>query len=634
MPEKILVAVAWPYASGSRHLGHVAGFGVPSDVFARYQRLKGNDVLMVSGTDENGTPTTLRALKEGKTPQQIVDYYNREIGDNLATLGCSYDLFTRTTTANHYAVTQDLVTRLWQNGYLFKQTMAAMYCETDRRFLPDRYVEGTCPHCGDTGARGDQCDHCGRQLDPTDLIEPRCNICGHSPVLRETEHFFLNLPAFAERLRAWVEKQGHWRPNARNFTLGLLNEGLQPRPITRDIEWGVPIPAALGDYPDKRIYVWFDAVIGYLSASMEWARYIAGDPERWREWWQNPQARHYYFMGKDNIVFHTIIWPSMLLGYSEGGGGAEGQGSRGAEEWGSTSAPLNLPYDVVASEFLTLEGRKFATSRGRAVWLPDFFSRYDPDPLRYFLTIGGPETSDTDFTWAEFLRRNNDELVATWGNLAHRVLSFTYRNFGSVPEPGPLDELDQAILAKAEAKFASVGALLDGARFKAAITEAMALAQDGNQYLDKKAPWLSIKTDRQAAATALYVALRLIDNLKILLCPFLPHSGQRLHEYLGYDGYIAGPLEFREVEEQVMEGEEQGADSFTFQAAHGPPCRGVSRFTSHRVLTCDSGTWVGRWEPSQLPPGQQLRPPQPLFKKLDESIVAEERARMEQQAGE
>ena len=272
MPDKILVAVAWPYASGSRHLGHVAGFGVPSDVFARYHRLKGNDVLMVSGTDEHGTPITVRAEKEGKTPQELVDFYSQEIGDNLQTLGCSYDLFTRTTTANHYAVTQELFTGLYKNGYIFAKTTPAVYCENCQRFLPDRYVEGTCPHCGDSGARGDQCDSCGKQLDPVDLINPRCKICGTLPVTRDTEHFFLDLPAFGDRLRAWVEKQDHWRPNVRNFTLGLLQEGLQPRAITRDILWGIPIPDFLGEFPDKRIYVWFDAVIGYLSASMEWAQ--------------------------------------------------------------------------------------------------------------------------------------------------------------------------------------------------------------------------------------------------------------------------------------------------------------------------------------------------------------------------
>jgi methionyl-tRNA synthetase len=599
MPDKILVAVAWPYASGSRHLGHVAGFGVPSDVFARYHRLKGNDVLMVSGTDEHGTPITVRAEKEGKTPQELVDFYSQEIGDNLQTLGCSYNLFTRTTTANHYAVTQELFTGLYKNGYIFAKVMPAVYCENCQRFLPDRYVEGTCPHCGDAGARGDQCDSCGKQLDPVDLINPRCKICGTLPVTRDTEHFFLDLPAFGDRLRAWVEKQDHWRSNVQKFTLGLLQESLQPRAITRDILWGIPIPDFLGQFPDKRIYVWFDAVIGYLSASMEWAKYLYGDADKWKEWWLNPQARHYYFMGKDNIVFHSVIWPSMLMGYNEGAEGARGAYLQGAPE----GVGLALPYDVVSSEFLTMEGRKFSTSRNVAVWLPDFFARYDADPLRYFLMINGPESADSDFTWSEFLRRNNDELVATWGNLAHRVLSFTYKNFQAVPRPGALDDVDQAMLAAAEAAFGTVGGHLEAAHFKLAITEAMALAQKANQYLNVKAPWQTIKTDRQAASTTLYVALRVIDSLKILLCPFLPHTCQRLHEYLGYDGFIAGPLEFKTIDE------------------------GNGR--THRGLTCEPTTWVGKWEPSALQADQALRLPLALFKKLDDGIVAEELGRME-----
>jgi methionyl-tRNA synthetase len=602
MPDKILVAVAWPYASGSRHLGHVAGFGVPSDVFARYHRLKGNDVLMVSGTDEHGTPITVRAEKEGKTPQELVDFYSQEIGDNLQTLGCSYNLFTRTTTVNHYAVTQELFTGLYKNGYIFAKVMPAVYCENCQRFLPDRYVEGTCPHCGDSGARGDQCDSCGKQLDPVDLIEPRCKICGTLPVTRDTEHFFLDLPAFGDRLRAWVEKQDHWRSNVQKFTLGLLQESLQPRAITRDILWGIPIPDFLGEFPDKRIYVWFDAVIGYLSASMEWAKYLYGDADKWKEWWLNPQARHYYFMGKDNIVFHSVIWPSMLMGYNEGD---RGTGCAGADyvQGAPQGVGLSLPYDVVSSEFLTMEGRKFSTSRNVAVWLPDFFARYDADPLRYFLMINGPESADSDFTWSEFLRRNNDELVATWGNLAHRVLSFTYKNFQAVPRPGALADVDQAMLTAAEAAFGTVGGHLEAARFKLAITEAMALAQKANQYLNVKAPWQTIKTDRQAAATTLYVALRVIDSLKILLCPFLPHTCQRLHEYLGYDGFIAGPLEFKTIDE------------------------GNGR--THRGLTCEPTTWVGKWEPSALQADQALRPPLALFKKLDDGIVAEELARME-----
>ena len=586
MSEYILVAVAWPYAS-PRHLGHVAGFGVPSDVFARYHRLKGNHVLMVSGTDEHGTPTTVRADKEGKTPQEVVDYYNQEIRENLRDLGCSYDLFTRTTTANHYAVVQDIFLRLLERGYIFRQTMLGTYCPQCQRSLPDRYVEGTCPLCGYDDARGDQCDNCGKQLDPADLLRPRCRICGHPPELRETEHFFLDLPAFADRLRAWIEQQGHWRVNVRNFSLGLLDEGLKPRPITRDIEWGVPIP--IEGFADKRIYVWFDAVIGYLSASIEWARHIAGDPEAWKKWWEVPASRGYYFMGKDNIVFHTIIWPSMLLGYSEG------------------RVPLNVPYDVVSSEFLTMEGRKFSASRGVAIWLTDFLARYDPDPLRYFLMVNGPETQDTDFTWAGFVRRNNDELVATWGNLAHRVLTFTHKHFGAVPTPGPLSDEDTALLDATAAKFDEVGALLDTCRFRAAVTAIMTLAQQANQYLDRQAPWTTLKTDRERTATTLYVALRTIDSLKVLFCPFLPHSSQRLHEYLGYEGYIAGPLLFRQVTE--------------------PGGR------AHQVLTCEPATWVGRWAPSELPVGQVLRKPEPLFVKLDENVVEEELARMAAAAG-
>jgi methionyl-tRNA synthetase len=582
VPKKILVAVAWPYASGPRHLGHVAGFAVPSDVFARYQRLKGNDVLMVSGTDEHGTPITVRAEAEGKTPQEIVDYYNRNIADSLAALGCSYDLFTRTTTDNHISVTQDMFRRLRKNGFVLRQTMMGTYSEADRRFLPDRYVEGACPHCGYGEARGDQCDNCGRQLDPAELIEPRSRISGAKLVFKETEHFFLDLPAFAGRLRAWIEKQSHWRASVRNFSLGLINEGLQARAVTRDIDWGIPIPQAPASMEGKRIYVWFDAVIGYLSATKEWAA-LQGKPESWKEWWQDPDVQHYYVQGKDNIVFHAIIWPAMLLGY----GG------------------LTLPYNIVASEFLTMEGKRFSTSRGLAVWLPDYLSRYDADPLRYYLMINGPETADTDFSWAEFLRRNNDELVATWGNLAHRVLTFTHKNFGSVPEPGELAEADRALIAEAEAAFAAIGAELDEARFRSAITLAMALAQSANQYLDQAAPWRTIKTDRPAAARSLYVALRVIDNLKTLLCPFLPHSSQRLHEYLGYDGYIAGPLEFREVSEKGGK--------------------------THRILTCQAKTWIGEWKASALPVGQPLRQPEPLFKKLEPGIVDDEIARMSAQ---
>ena len=591
MPEHILLAVAWPYANGPRHIGHVAGFGVPSDIFARYQRLKGNHVLMVSGTDEHGTPITLAADKEGVTPKQLVDRYNAVIGDDLRNLGLSYDTFTRTTTLNHYRVTQDLFKTLYDKGYVIKQSALGAFSASTGRTLPDRYIEGTCPICGYGEARGDQCDNCGNQLDPADLINPRSKIDGTPPVFKETEHFFLDLSAFAERLSEWIGKQDHWRPNVRAFSLNLL-EALRPRAITRDLDWGVPIPLPeYADRDDKRIYVWFDAVIGYLSASVEWA-HNRGTPEAWREWWQNPASRHYYFMGKDNIVFHSVIWPSMLLGYGNGG-----------EIGGNRDSPdLNLPYDVVSSEFLTMEGKKFSSSRGIVIYVNDVLSRYDPDPLRYFLTIGGPETQDTDFTWAEFVRRNNDELVATWGNLVNRTLTNAHRNFGEVPQPGALQPVDQALIDAVEAGFTSVGALLDGARFKAAISEVMKLAGQVNQYLSEQEPWKVIKVDRERAGTVLYTALRCVDSLKTLITPFLPFTSQKLHELLGYDGYIAGPLLFREYTE---------ADG-----------------NSHRVLTGDYETWVGEWAPSALPPGQKLQQPVPLFKKLDESVVAEELARL------
>ncbi len=590
MAERILVAVAWPYASGPRHIGHVAGFGVPSDVFARYHRLRGNDVLMVSGTDEHGTPVMVAAEQEGRTPRETADRYNRLIREDLRNLGLSYDLFTRTTTRNHYRVAQDLFRTLYEKGFIVERRMLVAFSASGNT-LPDRYIEGTCPNCGYGGARGDQCDNCGKQLDPSDLIDPRSRIDGEPPEFRETEHLFLDLPAFADTLRDWIEGKQGWRPNVRNFSLRLIDE-LKPRPITRDLDWGVPVPVpGYADQANKRIYVWFDAVIGYISASVEWAA-SRGTPDAWRDWWQNTDTRHYYFMGKDNIVFHSVIWPSMLLGYGEGG------------ELGGGRGPLQLPEQIVASEFLTMEGKKFAASRGVGIFVHDFLSRYDPDALRYYLTAAGPESQDTDFTWAEFVRRNNDELLANWGNLVNRTLTVAHRNFGAVPEPGQLAPADETLLAAVEGGFGAVGGEIEQAHLKAALGEAMRLAARVNQYTSEQAPWALVKEDRARAATVLYVTLRCIDNLKLLFTPFLPFSSQTLHELLGYEDTLAGPPELDEVEED---------DGST-----------------HTVLTGDYAAWSGRWEPSALPAGQALRQPRPLFKKLDpEQVVAEELARME-----
>jgi methionyl-tRNA synthetase len=593
-PEKILVAVAWPYANGPRHIGHVAGFGVPSDVFARYHRLRGNDVLMVSGTDEHGTPIMVAADREGVSPQELVDRNNAVIREDLRRLGLSYDLFTRTTTKNHHRVVRDVFRTLYEHGFVIEQTTLGAFSAATGQTLPDRYIEGTCPICGFPEARGDQCDNCGNQLDPQDLIEPRSKIDGRPPVFKETSHLFLDLPAFRDALRAWIEGQTHWRPNVRRFSLQLLDV-LRPRPVTRDLDWGVRVPVpGYEEREDKRIYVWVDAVVGYLSASVEWAA-SRGDPDAWRRWWQNPDARHYYFMGKDNIVFHSVIWPSQLLGYEQGG------------ELGAGKGTLELPFDIVSSEFLTMEGKQFSTSRNVVIHVGDFLDRYSADSLRYYLTAAGPETHDSDFTWAEFVRRNNDELVATWGNLVNRTLQSAYKNFGEVPRPGELDDADRAVIAAVDGGFASVGAEIEQARFRAALAEVMALAARVNQYVSAQAPWAALEADRTRAGTILYVALRCIDSLKILFTPFLPHSAQALHELLGYEGWIAGPLEFRE-----------------FQEADG---------ASHTVLTGDYASWLGRWEPSALPPGQRLREPARLFAKLDPAaVVALELERMQRTA--
>jgi methionyl-tRNA synthetase len=590
-PKRILVAVAWPYASGPRHIGHVAGFGVPADIFARYHRLRGSEVLMVSGTDEHGTPVMVAADREGIPPKELADRYNEVIRDDLRELGLSYDIFTRTTTRKHHRVTQDVFRTLYDKGYIIEQETVGAFSAATGHTLPDRYIEGTCPYCGYPEARGDQCDNCGRQLDPIDLIEPRSKIDGSTPVFRETKHLFLDLPAFKDQLTEWIESQTDWRQNVRRFSLNFVQE-LKPRAITRDLDWGVPIPVPVyEDLPDKKIYVWFDAVIGYLSASIEWAL-NRGTPEAWREWWQNPESEHVYFMGKDNIVFHTVIWPSILLGYGEGG------------EYGAGRGALELPDNVASSEFLTMEGKKFSSSRGVEILVRDFLSRYDPDALRYFVSIAGPETQDTDFTWSEFVRRNNDELVATWGNLVNRTLQSAFKNFGAVPEPGPFSDADRALLEEVARGFDTVGSLIEAARLKNGLQEAMRLAALGNQYVAEQAPWTLLEPDRGRAGTVLFVALRAIDSLKVLLTPYLPFSAQRLHELLGYDDILAGTLSFEEIDE------------------------GDGR--KHVVLTGEYESWSGRWEPSSLPAGQPLREPRPLFEKLDaEKVVAGELVRMQ-----
>jgi methionyl-tRNA synthetase len=593
----VLSAVAWPYANGPRHIGHVAGFGVPSDVFSRYMRMAGHDVLMVSGTDEHGTPILVMAEQQGVSPREIADRYNRVIAEDLVGLGLAYDLFTRTTTRNHYAVSQELFRGNHGNGYMIEQTQLVAISPSTGRTLPDRYIEGTCPHCGYGEARGDQCDNCGRQLDPIDLINPRSKINGETPRFEETSHFFLDLPALAEALRVWLDGRaatGLWRPNVIKFSVNIL-DGVLPRPMTRDIDWGIPVPLpGWEDNPNKKLYVWFDAVIGYLSAAIEWAR-RSGDPDAWRRWWNDPEALSYYFQGKDNITFHAQIWPAELLGYAGGG-------DRGGTP-GAAYGVLNLPTEVVASEFMTMEGKQFSTSRGHVIYVRDVLERYGPDPLRYFICAAGPESQDSDFTWAEFVQRNNSELVAGWGNLVNRTASMIHKAYGAIPEPGPLQPVDEALLSAVRAGFATVGTHIERQRFKAGIGEVMRLVGEANAYVSTTEPFkLKADDQQERRRTVLHTLIQAVSDLNTLTAPFLPHGANRVHAVLGGTGELVPMPQLVEVDD--LDG--------------GP---------AYPVITGDYAA-TPRWEPRPVLPGTPIGAPTPVFTKFDPSVVQDELDRM------
>jgi len=592
---RVLSAVAWPYANGPRHIGHVAGFGVPSDVFSRYMRMAGHDVLMVSGTDEHGTPILVAADAEGISPRELADRNNRFIVEDLAALGLSYDLFTRTTTRNHYAVVQEMFTTVHANGYMIEQTTKAAISPSTGRTLPDRYIEGTCPICGYDGARGDQCDNCGNQLDPTDLIDPRSKINGETPDFVETQHFFLDLPALADALKAWLDEReasGTWRPNVIRFSQNILAD-IRPRAMTRDIDWGIPIPLeGWRDQPTKRLYVWFDAVIGYLSASIEWARRL-GDPDRWRDWWNDPSALSYYFMGKDNITFHSQIWPAELLAY-------DGRGDRGGSP--GRYGRLNLPTEVVSSEFLTMEGKKFSSSKAVVIYVRDVLERYQADALRYFISAAGPENQDADFTWAEFVRRTNDELVAGWGNLVNRTANLIAKNFGEIPPAGELTDADRALLDHVVKGFDTVGGLIERHRQKQAIGEAMRTVAEVNKYVSDMEPW-KLKDDRDRLATVLHVAAQAVADCNVMLAPFLPHAANAVDRVLGGKGEVAPMPVIEQVDD--LDG--------------GP---------SYPILTGEYSQ-VPPWQRRLLDVGAKIDKPTPVFTKLDPSVVEEELHRLE-----
>lgn len=599
MTEPVLVAVAWPYASAHIHVGNITGAYLPADILSRYHRLRGRDVLMVSGSDSHGTPVTVRADAERSSPEAVYKGFHAEFITLFQKLGLTYDIFTSTHTSNHFDVAQKLFLSLKENGFLYTETSRQWYSPEQGRFLPDRYVEGTCYICGKAGARSDQCDQCGHLLEAEKLIDPVSKIDGSTPELRETTHFYLDLEKLEDEVAEFLrDRQDYWRSNVIRQSLGQIeSEGLHGRPITRDLSWGVPVPVEGWD--EKCMYVWFEAVIGYLSGVVEWGK-LQGNPEAWRHWWINDESRTLYCIGKDNIPFHAIIWPAELIGV-----GVSFDKKMGAED----PEPLVLPHDVPANEFMNLEGRKLSGSKNWAVWGLDFLERYDPDPMRYYLTVNMPETRDSDWDWEEFYQRNNNELVATWGNLANRVLSFAYKYWeGRIPDPGELREDDCALLATLKEGFETVAGHLEAVKLRAAITEAMRLAAEVNKYLDTAAPWFEIKEDRNVAAKSVYTALQAIDWLKILFSPFLPHTSEKLHSFLGYDRPIFGELVTREVEDDL---------------------------STHTVMLYEPGDCLSAgqedvWAPSRLTPGQVFQKPAPLFEKLDAEIVAKERARLGQ----
>jgi len=507
-----MIGVAWPYANGPIHIGQVGGCYLPPDIFRRYHEMKGNEVLMVSGSDQHGTPVTVTAEEEGLTPKETAEKYHKINSRALENLGVEFTHFTYTMNETHKQIARDIFKTLYEKGHIGLDSMETFYCNNCERSLPDRYVLGTCPECGQEDVKGDQCDECGTLLEPEELIEPRCMHCGETPESKESEHFFLNLSDFQDDLEVYIEDKDFWKSHVLNFTKGWLKEGLENRPISRDMEWGISVP--IEGYEDKKIYVWFEAVIGYLSTSIKWSEETNGD---WTKFWKDPDAEHYYFLAKDNIPFHTIIWPSILMGYDE---------------------ELNLPYDVPANQYMRLGGEQFSTSRGIIVSLPDILKNFSSDAIRYYVTMIMPETKDTNFTWKEFEDKINSELVGNLGNFIHRVLSFTHSNFKEVPEAGELSKRDQEIIDMIDKKVGEIGESIESRKFKKGLKKILELSRAGNRYFNDKAPWEDLPDDKQRAATTLNVSLRLVKSLCVTASPYLPHSMDSLWKYLYHEGSV------------------------------------------------------------------------------------------------
>jgi methionyl-tRNA synthetase len=512
LTEKILVTAALPYANGPLHVGHLAGAYMPADVYTRYQRLKGSDVIFICGSDEHGVPITIRAEHDHVSPQQVVDRYHVMMKESFSRLGIQFDNYSRTSLPLHHKISQDFFLRLYEKGYIKEQEVRQYYCATCQRFLPDRYIEGECPHCHRGGARGDQCESCGRWLEPEQLISPKCKVCSSAPEMRSTNHWYFRLSQLQERLKPWQASKPNWKSNVREFCSGWFSEGLTDRPITRDIDWGIPVP--LPGAEGKVLYVWFDAPIGYISSTVEWAQ-KQGKPDLWRDYWCDPKTRLIHFIGKDNIVFHAIVWPAMLMAHGE----------------------FILPDNIPANEFLNIEGEKLSTSRNWAVWVDDYLESFPPDPLRYYLAANAPENKDADFTWKDFQARNNGELADILGNLVNRSLSFVERHFeAKVPEAPALSNADQEVLAAIDTAVTTVGSLLDDFQVRRAVGEVMNLARTGNRYFNDGAPWTTLKQDPSRCAATLNTTIQLQLALALLMQPFMPFSAERLWSMLNAPG--------------------------------------------------------------------------------------------------
>jgi len=505
--SRYMVTSALPYANGPLHLGHLAGAYLPADIYVRFMRMREHDILFCSGTDEHGVPITITAEKMGITPMEVVDLYHSIIADDFSRFGISFDNFSRTTRPEHAEFAQSVFLDLLGKGYIVPRNMKQFYCPSCKRYLPDRYINGTCPKCGSEDARGDQCESCGTWTEPFELINPRCGICGSTPEARETKHWFLLLDRFQQWLEGWLGKQTDWKPNVLKYCNSWLGDGLRERAITRDISWGVPVP--LKEAEGKVLYVWFEAVLGYISSTREYFSKAGKEPDEWKKYWQDPDTRLVQFIGKDNIVFHCIIEPSLLHGLGN----------------------YTLPWNVPANEFLNISGRKFSTSRGTGIGMGDYLKHFPPDPMRYALAVNSPETRDSDFSWTEYRSRNN-ELADVLGNFVNRTLKFTASKFdGKVPDAAP----DEALHAKTVETAGEVASLLESFKFKKAVALAMDLAREGNRYFDTHKPWKSLKTDPEQCAVTVASCLNLCASLAVIFEPFIPFSAQKIRKMLGLE---------------------------------------------------------------------------------------------------